>query len=78
MGKYLRLRDQQWTLSEETDLQALRADLIAAMGEGRAVTVSVEVDPTQAGDLLLNGRAVEAVVLWEETPAHKPSFTLID
>jgi hypothetical protein len=78
MAKFLRLGEQQWTLPEDADLDGIRTDLSAAMSEGRAVGVTVELDPKQSADLILNGRAVQAVLLWEETPAHKPSFTLID
>jgi hypothetical protein len=78
MAKFLKLRDQQWTLSDATDVEVLRTQISGAMNDGLATVVEVMVDEKQTADLVLNGKAVEAVLLWEEVPVHKPSFTVID
>ena len=78
MGKFLKVGDQQWTLPEDTDIEALRAQLSGAVNDGLAAHVTVQTDPKQTAELIVNGRAVQAILLWQEEPQHKPSFTVID
>ncbi len=81
MAKFLRLGEdpqgERWALPDETDLDVLLAQLTGGMEQGNAVAVTVRIDERRTGTLLVNGRAVPFVLLWEEG-GPKPSFTLID
>ncbi len=78
MTKFLRLGDQQYTLADDADLEMLRTQLSGSMNDGHATVVTVALDAKQTADLVVNGKAVQSLLLWEEAPVHKPSFTVID
>jgi len=78
MAKFLRLGDERWNLPPDADLDALRAVVSGAMNEGTAVGIEVLLDRGGSADLLVNGKAVRSVLMWEEESTPKPSFTMID
>jgi hypothetical protein len=78
MAKYLRLGEERWTLPPDADLDSLRAVVSGAMNEGTAVGIEVVLDRGGTADLLINGKAVRSVLMWEEESASRPSFTMID
>jgi hypothetical protein len=78
MAKYLRLGDERWTLEPDSDLDQLRHVITGAVNDGTAVGVPVLLDRGGSADLIVNGRAVRSVLVWEEAPSTKPSFTMID
>ena len=80
MAKFLRLGDgERWTLPDDTDLEQLHTRLSGAMNDGLATSVDVRAG-SGVGELILNGKALAAVLLWEEPAGsgHKPTFTMID
>jgi hypothetical protein len=81
MGKYLKLGAdpsvEKWVLPDDTDLDEVSKDLDVAMTEGGCARVRVAIGPDQTGDLLVNGKAAVAALLWDDA-RHKPSFTMID
>jgi hypothetical protein len=81
MPKYLQIGDgARWALAEDADLEQLRTRLAGAMNDGLATNVEVRVGTEGTGDLVVNGRAVTTVLLWEDggSAGHKPTFTMID
>jgi hypothetical protein len=81
MSKFLSLSDEpgedRWTLADDVDTDDLRKELAAAMDEGRTAHVRVKVTKHQTGELLVNGRAVKAAMVWE-AKATDPTFSIID
>jgi hypothetical protein len=81
MPKYLQIGDgARWVLAADADLEQLRTRLTGAMNDGLATNVEVRVGTEATGDLLVNGKAVTTILLWEEGggTSHKPTFTMID
>jgi hypothetical protein len=82
MAKYLQIGEgQKWSLAEDADFEQLRTRLTGAMNDGLATNVEVRLSEKTTGDLLINGKAVTSILLWEDVATgtgHRPTFTMID
>jgi len=81
MSKHLKLGGdpaaEAWTLADDADIGLVQKEIDAAMAGGKTTRVRVVIARGQTGDLLVNGRALEAAVVWETDPSQ-PSFSIID
>ena len=81
MAKHLKLgSDPQagaWTLPDYADVDKIRAEIASAMEEEDAVAIQVVVGKNQNAELLVNGSALVAALVWEDTPAGG-GMTIID
>jgi hypothetical protein len=81
MGKYLMLGQDstgdRWTLPEHVDVEKVRTEIAEAMDMQSSVRVQVVVGKGQAADLLVNGRTMEAALVWEDVPPGG-GMTIID
>src|SRR5204863_3524936 len=81
MGKYLKLGDdpggQNWTLPDHADLNELRDKLAEAMEEENAVRIQVVTGRKQTVELIVNGSALAAALVWEDAPSDG-GMTIID
>ena len=81
MSKHMKLggepSGQNWMLPDDTDLDKLRADLAEAMEEEDTVRVEVVLGRNQKGELLVNGGALVAAIVWEDAPSGG-GITIID
>jgi hypothetical protein len=81
MAKYLKLGAdpsvERWVLPDDTNLDELAKEIDVAMTEGGCFRTRVVVGPDHTGELLINGKAVAAAVVWDDSRT-KPTFTLID
>jgi len=81
MGKYLKLGTDPagggWTLPDHADVEKIRAELADAMEEEKAVRLAVVVGKNQTAELLVNGHALVAALVWEDAPAGG-GMTIID
>jgi hypothetical protein len=80
-AKYLALSEEpdaeRWRLTEDSSVEDVKAQIEAAMTEGRAVRIKVVVGDRGAGELIVNGRAIEAALVWE-VGVQEPTFSIID
>jgi hypothetical protein len=82
MARYLQIGEgQRWALAEDVDIEQLRTRLTGAMNDGLATNVAVRLSEKTTGELVVNGKAVTSILLWDDTSAgegHRPTFTMID
>ena len=80
-AKYLSLSEdpdgERWRLPDEASVEEVKAQIEAAMTEGRAVRIQVVVGDRGTGELIVNGRAIEAALVWE-VGVQEPTFSIID
>jgi len=81
MGKYLKVGAdpgaQNWTLPDHTDLDKLRDELAEALGEENVLRVTVVVGRDHTAELIINGAACPAAMVWEDVPS-RGGMTIID
>jgi hypothetical protein len=81
MGKHLKLTADPtvsgWTLPDHADVEKLRDEIAQAMEQKNAVRVPVIVGNNQTAELVVNGEAVVAALVWEDAPAGG-GITIID
>jgi hypothetical protein len=81
MGKYLKLGPEstgdRWTLPDHADVEKIRAALAEAMDMQSSTRIRVVVGKDQTSDLLVNGRTLEAALVWEDVPPGG-GMTIID
>jgi hypothetical protein len=81
MAKFLRLgadpNAERWTLPPDADISRIQKQIDEAMREKHTVHIQVVLGEDQIADLIVNGLAVEAAVLWE-TGVQQPTFSIID
>jgi len=81
MSKHLKLGvdpgGQNWTLPDHTDLDDLRGKLAEAMEEENAVHLQVVIGRNQTAELIVNGAALAAALVWEDSPSDG-GMTIID
>jgi hypothetical protein len=80
-AKYLALSQEpdaeRWRLPDESKTEEVKTQIEGAMTEGRAVRIKVVVGDRGAGELIVNGRAIEAALVWE-VGVQEPTFSIID
>lgn len=81
MAKYLKLGAdpsvERWVLPDDTNLDEVAKELDVAMTEGGCARIRVALGPDQTGELLINGKAAAAALVWDDA-RPKPSFSMID
>ncbi|MCA1833350.1 MAG: hypothetical protein ABR548_06615 [Actinomycetota bacterium] len=81
MGKYVRLGSdpnaERWTLAEDTDVATAQKQLEEAMRDQTTTRLSVLVGEDRLIDLIVNGRVLEAAMVWE-VGTQQPTFSIID
>jgi len=81
MGKYLKLgpdsTGDRWTLPDHADVDKIRKEIAEAMDSKNAVRVPVVVGKNQTVELVVNGRALVAAVVWEDSSSGG-AMTIID
>ena len=81
MSKHLKLGGDPatpaWTLTDDSDVGMVQKEIDQAMAEGKTTRIRVVIAPGQTGEVLVNGRALDAAVVWETDPSQ-PSFSIID
>ena len=80
-AKYMALSEEpdseRWRLPEESSVEEVKQAIEQAMSEGRAVRLKVMVGDRSTGELIVNGRAVRAALVWE-MGVQEPTFSIID
>jgi hypothetical protein len=81
MGKYLKLGPEstgdRWTLPDHADVEKVRAEIAEAMDMQSSIRIQVVVGKNQTAELLINGRALSAALVWEDVPPGG-GMTIID
>lgn len=81
MGKYLKIGGEpggeRWTLPDHADVAKLRKKIANAMEAVKALNIPVVVGKDQMAELVVNGRALLAVLVWEDQPVGG-GMTIID
>jgi hypothetical protein len=81
MGKHLKLGQEstgdRWTLPDHVDVDKIRTEIAEAMDMQSAIRVPVVVGKNQTVELIVNGRALVAAVVWEDAPSGG-AMTIID
>ena len=83
MGKHLKLgadpKGETWTLPDDADIDDVRDRIARAMDDGTSVRVTVQLAGKETAEMVVNGRVVEAALVWAEgEPRRSPGFTMID
>ncbi len=80
MGKYLKIGGEpggeRWTLPDHADVNKLRKKIASAMEATKAFNIPVVIGKDQTVELVVNGRALDAALVWEDHPAG--GMTIID
>jgi hypothetical protein len=81
MGKYVRLGSdpnaERWTLSENVDVESIQKEIEEAMKEKGTLRLPVLVGEDRIVDLIVNGRVLQAAMVWE-VGTQQPTFSIID
>lgn len=82
MSKYLQLGtnpgEDAWALPEDTNVEQVRKEITAAMTDGTTAVVAVLTGQRkQPGELIINGKALAAALVWE-TKSSEPIMSIID
>ena len=81
MAKHLKLgvdpNTQNWALPDHADLEKLKTDIAAAMESDDALTIQVVIGSRQTAELVVNGGALVAALVWEDSPSGG-GMTIID
>ena len=77
MAKHLQIGNDHFTLSDDADVEKVRAQLAEAMEEEKVVRIQVAVGKSQNAELLVNGEELVTALVWEDSSSGA-GFTIID